>query len=51
VGGIKKLILEIIGFSEGDLPFRYLGVPITAGKLSKMECRVLVENIAVKIKY
>jgi len=51
VGGTRKLILEITGFSEGDLPFRHLEVPITAGKLSKMECTVLVEKIAVKIKY
>ena len=47
----RKLIMEIIGFSEGDLPLRYLRVPIIAGKLSKMKRKILVEKIAVKIKY
>ena len=31
------------------MPFRYLGVPITANKLSKLECELLVEKITRKI--
>ena len=42
--------LDITGFSEGKLPFRYLGLPITASKLSKSECSLLVEKITGKMR-
>ncbi|KAJ8424315.1 hypothetical protein Cgig2_020746 [Carnegiea gigantea] len=42
--------LEAIGFQEGSLPMRYLGVPVTASRLSKIECRALVEKIMGKIR-
>ncbi|KAJ8428134.1 hypothetical protein Cgig2_017732 [Carnegiea gigantea] len=42
--------LQITGFQEGHLPLSYLGVPITASTLSKMECRALVEKIISQIK-
>ena len=41
--------LDITGFTEGHFPFRYLELPITASRLSKAECRVLVEKITAKI--
>ena len=41
--------LDITGFMEGNLPQRYLGMPITASRLSKMECKTLVDKIAAKI--
>jgi len=41
--------LEITGFTEGKLPFKYLGMLITASRLTKGECRLLVEKITVKI--
>lgn len=47
----RQQILETTGFTEGSLPFRYLRVPITASKLHKLECTMLVEKIATKIKY
>ncbi|KAJ8432051.1 LOW QUALITY PROTEIN: hypothetical protein Cgig2_016330 [Carnegiea gigantea] len=37
-------ILQIAGFTIGSLPFRYLGVPIIASRLSKLECRGLVDK-------
>ncbi|KAJ8419934.1 hypothetical protein Cgig2_011573 [Carnegiea gigantea] len=46
---LQQDCLEITGFSEGHIPFRYLGMPITASKLSKLECRTLVEQISGKI--
>lgn len=42
--------LHITQFQEGSFPLRYLGVPITASKLSKNECRVLVEKIMGKVQ-
>ena len=41
--------MALIGFTEGKLPFTYLGLPITASKLSKVECMTLVEKITTKI--
>ena len=41
--------MELIGFIEGKLPFSYLGLPITASKLSKVECKTLVEKITTRI--
>ena len=43
--------MQIIGFQEGTMPFRYLGVPITVNKLSKMECMQLVEKFTKRITY
>ena len=47
---IQKECLDITGFTEGHLPFRYLGLPITASRLSKGECKLLVEKITAKIR-
>ncbi|KAJ8423957.1 hypothetical protein Cgig2_007561 [Carnegiea gigantea] len=46
---VAQLILQLTGYQEGGLPFRYLGVPITANKLSKMECSMLVEKFTRRI--
>ncbi|XP_074314177.1 uncharacterized protein LOC141649384 [Silene latifolia] len=48
-GWLKADILEVARFTEGELPFRYLGIPITAGRLSKAQCQILVEKITSKI--
>ncbi|XP_074305792.1 putative mitochondrial protein AtMg01250 [Silene latifolia] len=39
---IKEGIKMVTGFKEGTMPFRYLGVPIKAGRLTKSECKVLL---------
>ncbi|KAJ8420932.1 hypothetical protein Cgig2_017128 [Carnegiea gigantea] len=46
----QQQCLELTGYKEGTLSRRYLGVPITASKLSKMECQILVDKIMGKIK-
>ena len=45
----QQACLDITGFTEGKLPFRYLGLPITASRLSKGECTTLVEKITARI--
>jgi len=35
-------------FDRGKLPLKYLGVPITASRLTKIECRGLVDKILAK---
>ena len=46
---IQKECLDITGFNEGHFPFRYLGLPVAASRLSKGECRLLVEKITAII--
>ena len=48
--GLQSQCLNITGFQEWTFPLRYLGIPITVSKLSKVECRVLVDKIMSKVK-
>ncbi|XP_019238392.1 PREDICTED: uncharacterized protein LOC109218478 [Nicotiana attenuata] len=43
-------LCEIIGYKRGALPFRYLGVPISAKKISSVDCEMLVDKICARIK-
>lgn len=47
--GEKAALLHSTGFQEGSLPFKYLGVPITSGRLSTSDCLLLVQKIIAKI--
>ncbi|XP_074318623.1 uncharacterized protein LOC141655440 [Silene latifolia] len=49
-GSIKQEILQVSSFMEGQLPFSYLGVLITAGRLKKKDCQVLIEKLVSKIR-
>ncbi|XP_074288865.1 uncharacterized protein LOC141614012 [Silene latifolia] len=43
-------ILGVSGFKEGNLPIKYLGVPITVGRLKKQDCAVLIDKIMGRIR-
>ncbi|XP_074292529.1 uncharacterized protein LOC141619413 [Silene latifolia] len=47
---LKNDIQQATSFVEGSLPFRYLGVPIQAGRLTKLECNALVERMVNRIR-
>lgn len=47
--GTKHEILNISGMQEGQLPFKYLGVPLSTQKLSVLQCQPLVKRILQKI--
>ena len=47
---IQQTCLDITGFKEGHLPFRYLGLPITSSRMSKAECSTLVTKITARIR-
>lgn len=46
---VQAEILDITGFSEGSLPIRYLGLPLSSKKWGKMDCLQLVEKITHRI--
>ncbi|XP_062075913.1 uncharacterized protein LOC133780047 [Humulus lupulus] len=45
-----KRVLEASGFTRSEMPFKYLGIPICARRLSTSECEVLVEKMVQKIR-
>jgi len=52
-GGCSTLLhnqcRQAIGFQEGKLPMKYLGIPITASRLTKLDCSTLVEKITPRV--
>ncbi|XP_059306466.1 uncharacterized protein LOC132057894 [Lycium ferocissimum] len=45
---LKQEILSHLGYCEGALPFKYLGVPLSSKKLTVAQCMPLVEKITDK---
>ncbi|GJS22551.1 RNA-directed DNA polymerase, eukaryota, reverse transcriptase zinc-binding domain protein [Tanacetum coccineum] len=46
----KKEILNVIPFTTGKLPVRYIGVPLIAKRLSVKDCGYLLDKIKSKIR-
>ncbi|GJR67372.1 putative reverse transcriptase domain, reverse transcriptase zinc-binding domain protein [Tanacetum coccineum] len=44
VNHVKVGILSIMPFSEGELPVKYLGVPLILSRLWNKDCKILVEK-------
>lgn len=43
-------IQQLFGFPPGQLPVRYLGVPLISTKLRGADCRSLVDRMLAKVK-
>ncbi|XP_009588818.1 uncharacterized protein [Nicotiana tomentosiformis] len=46
---LQQQILAILGFLKGELPFRYLGVPLSSKRLSITQCQPLIDKMLGKI--
>jgi hypothetical protein len=46
----KMELLGVLGYREGKLPVRYLGVPFNTSKLSAYDCSILVDRIMAKAR-
>ncbi|XP_019258455.1 PREDICTED: uncharacterized protein LOC109236703 [Nicotiana attenuata] len=46
---IKVSLLNLTGYTEGSIPFKYLGVPLSAKKLNIHQCLPLVEKITERV--
>ena len=42
--------MNVTGFKDSKFPIKYLGVPIIASSLTKVECTGLVEKIMARMK-
>ncbi|CAN0877149.1 LINE-1 reverse transcriptase homolog, partial [Linum grandiflorum] len=47
--GIRKDMQDELGFSIGELPVRYLGVPLVSGRLKAVDCKSLIDRITSRI--
>ncbi|KAI5382325.1 hypothetical protein KIW84_UN0022 [Lathyrus oleraceus] len=47
----KGDIMMVTGFKEGDLPFKYLGIPLTSKRLNNHQCVSLVEKITSRNRH
>jgi hypothetical protein len=47
----REQIIRILGFREGELPMKYLGVPLTSSRLKVVYCKGLVDRITSKVRH
>ncbi|KAK4384654.1 hypothetical protein Sango_3038900 [Sesamum angolense] len=48
--GLRESLLATLGFQEGHLPVRYLGLPLISARLSVADCQPLLQKIDSRIK-
>ncbi|KAL0307852.1 UNVERIFIED_CONTAM: hypothetical protein Sangu_3008300, partial [Sesamum angustifolium] len=45
----RQQIIDCLGFQEGFLPIRYLGVPLTSSRLTIADCRPLLTKVDTRL--
>ncbi|XP_022030846.1 uncharacterized protein LOC110931776 [Helianthus annuus] len=48
---VKQEIRSLLPFQEGELPVKYLGVPLISTKLMYKDCKILVDRVDKKIDH
>lgn len=43
-------INNVLGMTKGELPFRYLGVPLSSKKLTLPQCRMVCDKITARLQ-
>ena len=51
LGAEREQIISILGFREGELPMKYLGVPLISSRLKVVDCKGLVDRISAKVRH
>ncbi|OIT30703.1 hypothetical protein A4A49_63408, partial [Nicotiana attenuata] len=46
---VQTEIQHKLGYSQGSLPFKYLGIPLDTNKISVMQWQPLIEKIVARI--
>ncbi|KAK4384484.1 hypothetical protein Sango_3056200 [Sesamum angolense] len=41
----RQQLLDCVGFQEGSLPIKYLGIPLTSSRLTIADCRPLIDKV------
>ncbi|XP_021765919.1 uncharacterized protein LOC110730423 [Chenopodium quinoa] len=47
---VQAELKDLLGVSQGSIPFRYLGIPLSSKKLIIAQCRPLVEKVTARIQ-
>jgi hypothetical protein len=47
----KEQIIHILGFREGELPMKCLGVPLISSRLKAFYCKGLVDRLTTKVRH
>lgn len=47
---IQQDIPQTLEFTKGEMPFRYLGIPLSIKRLSTIQCKSLLDKMLAKIK-
>ncbi|KAL0295349.1 UNVERIFIED_CONTAM: hypothetical protein Sradi_6840200 [Sesamum radiatum] len=45
----RQGIIDLMGFQEGSLPIKYLGVPLTSSRLTTTDCQPLLDKFAQRL--
>lgn len=46
---VQNVLLRDLGLSKEDLPFRYIGVPLSFERLTIMQCQRLIRKVLARI--